>query len=1121
MKAPSLKSWLALVAAGALTLLAGENARADYKSAVLANDPVAYLRFAEAGVTGASYPAFVNSGTNGSAGNAYVAWMTSTAVTSDTTNVGFVNIGFNVPGALNDASHTGLYLPDSLYNEVIVPYDPALNVAGPFSVEVWLKGCTFFGSALSATDKSTGGWLLYQGDLNEATGNGFWWRIYNGSSSSTLSFNLTMNPSLWYHVVAVYDGANQTVFVNGTNVGTKAASVTYTPTTTQPIRMGNNASQSYGYRGDVDLPAIYNYALTSNQVVAHYAAHTTNAAGYDAVILGDKPAGFWEFSEKFNPPPARNSSSAGATFNGAYYGKSTTTEDFDAPAYPGLEATNWALNVSSGNGSAVVIPPLNLNTNAITFECMIKPSTDQAAFAGVVVHRDVLWRNSACGINFANSTTLGYVWNANALNTYTFNFGLQPPEGSWSYVALTISSTAATMYMFDGTNWSSNTDFNNSSFAPQAFTGPTCVGIDPASSNSFKGEIDEVAIYNQTLTAGQLQTHALAAFGGLGAPQPAGGISAPVQSPDAVYAGVPFTLLLDCVGTNLTYQWQTGDGNTQTNIPGATNALYVNLNPSVSDPGNYDVIVTDASGSITSSVVNVYVNPAIAPSGVQVVPATRAVFSGGNATFTASVSTGTGFAYQWQRNGKNVSGATVSTLTLLNVNASQSGSYTVIVTNLAGSASNSPAAVLTVAAPPAGSYEEAVVADGPEGYWRLDETGAQMNAAGGVIIFDSMGRHDGVCYGDAPSTADPFNPNTTPSTSDMTFSQPGAIAGEGDTCIAFSLAVYGIDIPASPALNLASNFSYECWLLPDPSWTPASAFTQAMGCLDSIGDQTATWRGFGIALNAYGPEEWTSYMGNNSLRSGMGTSTTVFSNANFNGATNWTHVVCVESNGVNSIYINGVYAGADGVSYFTNRYVDLWIGSDAYAPGSKGWSGSIDEAAYYPTALSPARILAHYELGHFGGANLPIIAQPPLSQTVVEGGPVSFNAVVAGASTITYQWQLGGSSIAGANASALSFASVDYTNAGQYTLAATNGFGGVVSSAATLTVLPPASITNLTWKTSVTGAGQKNLALIWPSGTLYSATNVSGPWTPVSGATLPYYQVPINTGTPRMFFMAK
>jgi hypothetical protein len=33
------------------------------------------------------------------------------------------------------------------------------------------------------------------------------------------------------------------------------------------------------------------------------------------------------------------------------------------------------------------------------------------------------------------------------------------------------------------------------------------------------------------------------------------------------------------------------------------------------------------------------------------------------------------------------------------------------------------------------------------------------------------------------------------------------------------------------------------------------------------------------------------------------------------------------------------------------------------------------------------------------------------------------------------------------------------------------------------------------------------LELIWPAGTLYSAPAVTGPWTVVEGATLPYYTV--------------
>ena len=104
----------------------------------------------------------------------------------------------------------------------------------------------------------------------------------------------------------------------------------------------------------------------------------------------------------------------------------------------------------------------------------------------------------------------------------------------------------------------------------------------------------------------------------------------------------------------------------------------------------------------------------------------------------------------------------------------------------------------------------------------------------------------------------------------------------------------------------------------------------------------------------------------------------------------------------------------------------------------------------------------------------------------------------------------------------LSFTSVDYTNAGQYRLAATNSYGGVLCPAATLTVMPPASVTNLTYRFSAgTSGSDAPLELIWPTGTLYSATNVAGPWVAVSGATLPYYRVSVNQDTQALFFTAR
>jgi hypothetical protein len=65
-------------------------------------------------------------------------------------------------------------------------------------------------------------------------------------------------------------------------------------------------------------------------------------------------------------------------------------------------------------------------------------------------------------------------------------------------------------------------------------------------------------------------------------------------------------------------------------------------------------------------------------------------------TFTAAAS-GTGLSYQWSKNGVAIAGATSATFSLTNVQGSDSGTYSVTVTNAGGSAT-STAATLTVPA---------------------------------------------------------------------------------------------------------------------------------------------------------------------------------------------------------------------------------------------------------------------------------------------------------------------------------------------------------------------------------------------------------------------------------------
>lgn len=88
--------------------------------------------------------------------------------------------------------------------------------------------------------------------------------------------------------------------------------------------------------------------------------------------------------------------------------------------------------------------------------------------------------------------------------------------------------------------------------------------------------------------------------------------------------------------------------------------------------------------------------------------------------------------------------------------------------------------------------------------------------------------------------------------------------------------------------------------------------------------------------------------------------------------------------------------------------------------------------------------------GQLAGA--PVISTQPASQTVVAGNSVQLSVVVSGAPAPAYQWFLNGRAFSGATGNTLSFSNSRTTDAGDYTVVATNSLGSVTSNKATLTV---------------------------------------------------------------------
>ena len=344
------------------------------------------------------------------------------------------------------------------------------------------------------------------------------------------------------------------------------------------------------------------------------------AAGtFGALVLSNSPAAYWRLNEANDPStgilPAYDSS--GNNYDGVY--GSTAQNAYNSiagpqpPAFPGFEANNGALFTVSGSSAPwVTVPPLNLNTNAVTISMWINPGGAVAASSGLLFSRSPTDAAGFCFGSTVNPSTgvaeLGYTWNTNAAATYNFHSGLYPPVGQWSFVALVVQSNQAAIYLYYIDSVTGQPDLysavNAIPHGPQTFTGTTnLIGADASNlaARTFNGDIDEVAVFKSALSSGQI----LALFSkGAGLLPLAPSITGQPQSV-ATYAGnnVKFTATGINGSTPITYQWQLGASNLtdEVQISGSQTPSLTISNVTNFNSGTYRLILSNYVGVTVSS----------------------------------------------------------------------------------------------------------------------------------------------------------------------------------------------------------------------------------------------------------------------------------------------------------------------------------------------------------------------------------------------------------------------------------------------------------------------------------------------------------------------------------------
>ena len=195
-----------------------------------------------------------------------------------------------------------------------------------------------------------------------------------------------------------------------------------------------------------------------------------------------------------------------------------------------------------------------------------------------------------------------------------------------------------------------------------------------------------------TASSGSQLALSVAAF----APAAAGGATAPTittqPASQTVTVGSSVTFSVVASGTApLSYQWKFNGAN----ISGATSTSYTIASAQTNNAGSYTVTVTNVAGSVTSSAAILTVNSAAVAPTITTQPASQTVTAGSSVTFSVVAAGTAPLKYQWKFNSASISGATNTSYTISSVQTNNAGSYTVTVTNVAGSVTSS-AAALTV-----------------------------------------------------------------------------------------------------------------------------------------------------------------------------------------------------------------------------------------------------------------------------------------------------------------------------------------------------------------------------------------------------------------------------------------
>ncbi len=608
-----------------------------------------------------------------------------------------------------------------------------------------------------------------------------------------------------------------------------------------------------------------------------------------------------------------------------------------------------------------------------------------------------------------------------------------------------------------------------------------------------------------------------------------------------VTAGQSVKIEVTADGTQpFTYQWRKNGAT----IAGATLATYTIAAATTTDSANYSAVVTNAVDFTISDDAVLTVNSGsggTAPT-ITTQPASRTVTAGQAASFSVTASGSATLTYQWRKSGTAISGATSSTFAIAATTATDAATYSVVVTNSAGSVTSNAATLsvnpvataptitsqpvsLSVTAGQTASFS--VTASGSSlSYQWYKYGGAISGATAATYTIAATTTADAANYsvfvansaGSATSNSVTLLVNPSNIIAPTIINQPTSLTVTAGQAASFSVTASGSATltyqwrKSGTAIVGATKSTYSI-----PATTATDAALYSVVVTNSAGSVTSNSAvltvNIDLGLVELTPQSFSA-RGQNAPAEGTaqlfdGQITTKWLDFS---ATSWVQITLaapasLQAYGLTSANdmperdpVSWTLSGSNNGTNWTvieTRSAQTW--SNRYlvrdfilaAPSAAYTQFRFD---FVSTSLSSVQ-LAELELFGLTGASLPdvpVITNQPKSFAVTAGQPASFSVTATSTVSLTYQWLKNGTAVAGATAATYTIAATTAADAANYSVIVSNFAKSVTSASAVLTVNPlltapaiiaqPASLTLTAGQSasfSVTASGSATLAYQW------------------------------------------